>query len=466
MRIIALTAETEAARQSPRSGTATIFDAASMRPTPVHTTDGTTGWQVDLGGGRPLATPAVVDGVVYVGGGFGSREFYALDAHTGASRWAVRVSDDGPTAAVVSDGVVAFNTESCTLFVVDARTGQTLWSRWLGDPLMSQPSILDGRLFMAFPGGGGHRLVAFELRTGRELWRVPIAGDIVSAPVAYGDSVFATTFDGTVYRVRAADGGLVWQEAYRATSAPWLYGDQVYVSHREAPQASLGFGAHALLAQTVNTSPHPVESVGRIDTSSGSGSSAGWNARPAPWLDPGVQRRSGYRTSQGQQDTSVGFATAPATAGVTAAESNVGQNTVQGLWEYQGSRPCVVGGRLFLTQGDQLVALDVDSGARLWSVAITGVLASDGGHLASPPSAAGGKLYLAGVRGDIVVVDQQDGHVERTIHTGAPMRFQPAIAGGMVFVGAANGRVMGLDLHDATADGWTMWGGSAAHNGR
>src|SRR5271163_1625753 len=45
------------------------------------------GWKVVLPGNHPLATPAVVDGKVLLGGGFGSYEFYALDAATGKQIW-------------------------------------------------------------------------------------------------------------------------------------------------------------------------------------------------------------------------------------------------------------------------------------------------------------------------------------------------------------------------------------------
>ena len=130
----------DAANRSGRSGTVSAFDPA------LQVEGRSDGWQIRLPGARPLATAAVVDGTIFIGGGYASREVYALDAVTGETRWAIRVSDDGPTAAVVADGKVAFNTESCTLFVVDARTGEMLWSRWLGDPLMSQPAIAGGRV--------------------------------------------------------------------------------------------------------------------------------------------------------------------------------------------------------------------------------------------------------------------------------------------------------------------------------
>jgi Ca-activated chloride channel family protein len=467
---VALTEETLAARRGVgrRDGHAEPF-RAELRPEPLRTPDGRRGWVLNLGAGRPLATPAVVDGTVYVGGGFGSHEFYAFDAVSGETRWALRVSDDGPTAAVVSDGVVAFNTESCTLFVVDAARGRPLWSRWLGDPLMSQPAIGDGKVFMAFPSPQGHRLVAFTLRTGEEQWRVPLAADIISAPVLHGDSVYSATFNGTLYRHRASDGGLAWREDYRATSAPWLYGNEVFVSHREDPVAAprpRGFMAMSMLTWVLFAQ---TEAVGRLSGSSGSSMQQGGNgyrARSAPWLNTDVQRRSRYSTENAASDTSVGFSTAPAAARADEAAANIGQGTVRGMWEYQGSRPCVVDGRLFLTQGDQLVAMEPASGRELWSRPLSGLLAEAGGHLASPPSAAGGKLYLGTVTGDVVVVDQADGRVVDTIRLGHATRFQPAVVGGRLYVGTADGRLVMLELNDPTADGWSQWGGGPSHNGR
>ena len=46
---------------------------------------------------------------------------------------------------------MAFNTEICTVIVADALTCKLLWQEWLGDPLMSQPAIAKGKLFMAHP---------------------------------------------------------------------------------------------------------------------------------------------------------------------------------------------------------------------------------------------------------------------------------------------------------------------------
>ena len=55
-------------------------------------------------GHREVVSPCVAEGRVLLGGGFGSHQFYAFDARTGDALWQRRTRDDGPTAAVVSEG--------------------------------------------------------------------------------------------------------------------------------------------------------------------------------------------------------------------------------------------------------------------------------------------------------------------------------------------------------------------------
>src|SRR5215472_6815591 len=109
---------------------------------------GFAGWRMRIDPMRAVPTPAVSGSRLFVGAGFGSYEFYAFDARTGALAWQLRTRDDGPTAAVLADGVAVFNTECCTLEAVEMSSGKVLWERWLGDPLLAQPAAMDGRIFM------------------------------------------------------------------------------------------------------------------------------------------------------------------------------------------------------------------------------------------------------------------------------------------------------------------------------
>jgi outer membrane protein assembly factor BamB len=168
-----------------------------------ETPDGRTGWVVRVPGGHPIATPAYADGMIFLGGGYGSHELYAFNAETGVLVWQTKTSDDGPTAAVVEDGYVAFNTESCTLIITDARTGRIAWQQRLGDPLMSQPAIAQGRVYMAYPVGrtptaklapqapgeqvGPYHLLSTDLKTGRHLWEQAIPADVISAPIVVAE---------------------------------------------------------------------------------------------------------------------------------------------------------------------------------------------------------------------------------------------------------------------------------------
>ena len=65
---------------------------------------------------------------------------FAIDARTGHVDWTVAAPDGGPSPAIVHEDKVIFNTESCTIFAVDIETGRTVWSRWLGDPMLGQPA--------------------------------------------------------------------------------------------------------------------------------------------------------------------------------------------------------------------------------------------------------------------------------------------------------------------------------------
>src|SRR5262249_59636259 len=113
-------------------------------------------------------------------------------AAPGALAWEYAPKDAGPPAAVVADGLVAFNTESCELEVLTVE-GRAVWKKWLGDPLMSMPAVGGGRVFMAYPDSRGdrrHYLACFALADGAEHWKRPINGEVITAPVLADRQVY------------------------------------------------------------------------------------------------------------------------------------------------------------------------------------------------------------------------------------------------------------------------------------
>src|SRR5262245_11711017 len=68
----------------------------NLKAVEFTTPDKRKGWAVRFEGNRPIATPAYADGKLFVGGGYGSHEFYCLDAMSGKVIWQIKTADDGP----------------------------------------------------------------------------------------------------------------------------------------------------------------------------------------------------------------------------------------------------------------------------------------------------------------------------------------------------------------------------------
>jgi outer membrane protein assembly factor BamB len=458
-----------------------------LTPVPFKTADGRSGWVVRVPGGRPLATPAYANGMLYVGGGYGSNDFYAFDARTGRLVWKLHTSDDGPTAAVVSEGYVAFNTESCTLIVANAKTGKLVWQQWLGDPLMSQPAISQGRLYMAYPGGqrahaagqqapanagpqlsanagpptsanvepggaseqgGTHRLLCADLRTGRHIWERSISSDVISAPVVSEGKVYFTTFDGVSYCLDADSGRVVWRKENAGTSAPVVVGGEVLMTGRE------------------ERGRKTYEGVKRLDARRGDDKDKRLLASDeAAYL--GENKGGGVALkaeAQGALDSSVGFANAPSSAQLTEANKNVGVNTVVGGWAYQGSRAAYSKGQVLNAQGRYLNSINAASASLNWRAEVSGGGLQSDAQVFSPPALGERFIYLSSSLGQLLSVGQKDGEVGFMYQFPEPMVFQPALAEGNVYVGTSSGLLICLKTGTPDADGWYAWGGNAEHN--
>jgi Ca-activated chloride channel family protein len=446
----------------------------SARPNPAGapeaftSKEGKKGWRVVIPGGKPLATPAYADGKIFLGGGFGSHEFYALDAKTGKQQWVYRTGDDGPTAAVISGELIAFNTESCELEII-TRAGKPVWKKWLGDPLMSMPAIHNGRVYMAYPdskGGGGHKLACFDLKTGQEKWKYRIAGDIITAPVIDNNSVYLTTVDGTMYCFACDDGKLAWSEKKNATSSPAIYDGKTYFSQRGEREVKGADGKIVKQREEVLFARPIAPSAG---SAGGSGRALTETSRPADYLDS--TKRGALSKLEKEfkgNDAGVGFATAPQAANLPLAMNNLGQGTVNGVWSYQGSRPFVYTGQLYSSMGDEIKCVDPKTEKVVWKHSVRDK--NDKGPLVdaalTPPATVNRKLFIGTSAGQVLCLNAEDGKELWRATVGDPIVFQPAVAHGRVFVGTANGRIYCIETGDEDDHGWLMWGANPEHNGR
>lgn len=427
------------------------------------------GYEVKFASNAPVTTPTVYQGKVMVSGGFRSREFYALNARTGASAWSIAIDDDGPSTAACEDGVCVFNTESCTVFAVDAETGEQKWAWWLGDPLTSTPAVADGRVFTSYPASGTadgkprppgatHVLAAFDLHTGEILWQRWLDSDVMSSPVATDGFVYVATFAGTVMKLEQATGKFRYAMRARATSAPVvLFGhgrESMFYTSRadDAPADSSAAGtAEEQIVRTDHNEPQTTFKTAR---------------KKATYLDSRTQAKSSYAAEAQADDAANGFGSgAPASANAQAAVNNVGQGSVSSLQAFQGSRILHMGSRNVNTMGDEVIATSAETGKQLWSYKLSGNVSQAGGFLGTAPLAAGKSVVLATLDGRVVVLDPDTGKTRATYPVSGKVRSQPVVADGWIYVGTTDGRLVAIHTHDADLTGWPTWGGNAARTG-
>lgn len=391
---------------------------------------GKRGWVTALPNEELLASPAYGNGKIYLGGGFASHQFFALDAFGGEMLWSLSAPDGGPTAAFYDRNRVVFNTESCTIFVADADTGELLWKKWLGDPLMSQPALAGDLVVSAYPSDGAHLFGGFALTDGQTAWTTALPADIIQAPQVHGDSSYFATMDGTVWRVRNEDGHVLWSEDIGASSALWVDAGKVLVTRR-VDEGGEHFEEPVVL-----------------------------RGQNGAILSRGERIPASYLAGE-SRDRALASGQAGAWGGVPHGE-HLGLRNVASGWAFQGSSPAVADGRAYFAVGNELRARDIATGEIVWTR--SDASAGDAQTL-SPPAVIGSQLVYGTVDGHLYFTDIDTGMTIRGYDVGEPIVFQPIVAQGWVYVATGAGRVIALEIGDAVLDGWHMWGGNAQHSG-
>lgn len=426
-------------------------------PEPFVDANGHRGWRIRVPGQRPLATPAIANGCVFLGGGFGSYDFYAFDADTGAVRWQYQTHDDGPTAAIVAEDRVIFNTESCELEVLTLE-GQPEWKKWLGDPLLSIPAAENGRVFMAYPGKDHrHVLACFDLTDGNEIWQQPVNGEIITSPVLADGHVYLTCLDGTLFAFEQGNGAPLWSEAKNASSSPAVWRKNCYFSQRQQVPGTEADG------------PDQMEILARKGAAADTLTS---NYREtlskADYLHYGKRaKRSPHYKMHDTLDAGVGFGSSKGGAKTHQSRDNLGTDHVFGIWAYQGSKPFLSRGRMFSAMGDTIHCVEPETKVSVWKKRFRDtppeVELLD--TMLTPPALVNGKVFFGTIDGRVLCLSAENGETLWSVEIGEPVVFQPAVSRGRVYVPTASGSLFALETGELIDDGWQMWGATPAHNG-
>lgn len=171
-------------------------------------------WSVETG--SPVrSTPALVDGVAFIGSSDG--HLYAVDAGTGAQQWRYRTEGAVTSSPAVVDGVVYFTSRDDHLYALDATSGTLRWRypmtevlpyAWGFDYYTSSPAVVDGIVYV---GGGDGFLHAVDARSGERRWRFEAGSWVRSSPAVDDGVVYAGDMEGHLYAVDAQTGRERWR---------------------------------------------------------------------------------------------------------------------------------------------------------------------------------------------------------------------------------------------------------------
>ena len=151
-------------------------------------------WSAAAGGASSGSSPAVENGVVYLGSQ--DNNLYALSAATGLQIWSAPTGGAIFSSPAVADGVVYVGSGDNSLYAFDAATGRQLWKAATGSFVESSPAVANGVVYV---GSDDHNLYAFEAATGRPLWSVPTGNAVYPSPAVANGIVYVTSYDGYLY---------------------------------------------------------------------------------------------------------------------------------------------------------------------------------------------------------------------------------------------------------------------------
>lgn len=138
-------------------------------------------------GSRVYSSPAVANGVVYVGSE--DRNVYALNAETGAKLWNYTTEGLVYSSPAVANGVVYVGSEDGYVYALTASTGALLWSSQTRGVVDSSPAVANGVVYV-----GSDKTYALNAKTGAKLWSYAADSAVFSSPaVANGMSMSPRT---------------------------------------------------------------------------------------------------------------------------------------------------------------------------------------------------------------------------------------------------------------------------------
>jgi eukaryotic-like serine/threonine-protein kinase len=190
--------------------------------------------------GAVVSSPAIADGVIYVGSGDGN--LYAIDQETGTQKWKFDTGEPVVSSPAIANGLVYFIGSDGALYAVVAATGAPKWrfatggerrfeaknlhgmtpaAQSMPDPMdhfLSSPAVFNNRVYF---GSSDGKVYAVDAATGVLQWSFA-TGDVVHAsPAIANNTAYIGSWDSYFYALDAESGQERWR--FKAGDDPAIH---------------------------------------------------------------------------------------------------------------------------------------------------------------------------------------------------------------------------------------------------
>ena len=171
-------------------------------------------------------------------------KIYALDAQTGELSWEVNIKGEVINAPAIEAGVVVVNSASGIMKALNADNGEELWKVEQDVPALtlrgiSTPVIASGGVLIGTGKGGVN---VYLLDSGQQGWSTDIGEptgstelervvDVDSAPVVFGDKVYAVSSRGNLAAIDLKSGRVLWKRQYSSYRQISIYRNTIFLTN-------------------------------------------------------------------------------------------------------------------------------------------------------------------------------------------------------------------------------------------
>ncbi|MCP4753894.1 MAG: PQQ-binding-like beta-propeller repeat protein [Proteobacteria bacterium] len=334
------------------------------------------------------STPAVADGILYVGEYF---KIHALNASTGDSVWVSEVTGPVHSSPAVAGQMLFFGLLDKRIIALNRFTGQLEWEFETDNYVNGSPTVVDGVLYI---GSGDGAVYALDARIGRLIWKKQSLGIVQYSPTVQDGLVYVATNTRGLYSLSAKTGATVLHyRLFRSIEdSTVVANDLVYFISRDG---------------NLYTLDHKTREIP--------------GAYPAKmfWMQLWLMGLP-VPTPTPQAGTRWSFSPVYRGKGLTAS-------------------PAVTPTRLFV--GDELgflYAVDIGDGSKQWRFKAEG-------SVSTAPLALGDTVYFGSKDGCLYALNQDDGRLLWKLSLGSPVTVSPIYASSLVFARTKDGKLHAIE---------------------